>query len=148
MANFYRRIPRVVRALQFILTDSFQAELEEFTGGRAQIHTDTQPVTIDIREGAAHWLALPGDWIVQLAPDVFRCYSPIDFAAEFEPFPAPEVSGPVNALRLQRGPLDVLKPAEDDNPRCFCPDCGADLGDFYSNRIRMVRPNTKEAGRA
>ena len=22
-----------------------------------------------------------------------------------------------------------------DNPRCFCPDCGADLGDFYCNRI-------------
>jgi len=27
-----------------------------------------------------------------------------------------------------------------DNPRCFCPDCGADLGRFYSNRIRMERP--------
>jgi len=26
-----------------------------------------------------------------------------------------------------------------DNPRCFCPDCGADLGYFYSNRIRMER---------
>jgi hypothetical protein len=26
-----------------------------------------------------------------------------------------------------------------DNPRCFCPDCGADLGNFYSNRIRMER---------
>ena len=26
-----------------------------------------------------------------------------------------------------------------DNPRCFCPDCGADLGSFYSNRIRMER---------
>lgn len=23
------------------------------------------------------------------------------------------------------------------NPRCYCPDCGADLGWFYSNRIRM-----------
>lgn len=29
-----------------------------------------------------------------------------------------------------------------DNPRCFCPDCGADLGNFYSNRIQM------EGGRA
>ncbi len=29
-----------------------------------------------------------------------------------------------------------------DNPRCFCPDCGADLGSFYSNRIQM------EGGRA
>jgi hypothetical protein len=28
---------------------------------------------------------------------------------------------------------------EADNPRCFCPDCGADLGYFYSNRIRMER---------
>jgi hypothetical protein len=26
-----------------------------------------------------------------------------------------------------------------DNPRCFCPDCGADLGSFYSNRIQMER---------
>jgi len=26
-----------------------------------------------------------------------------------------------------------------DNPRCFFPDCGADLGSFYSNRIRMER---------
>jgi hypothetical protein len=26
-----------------------------------------------------------------------------------------------------------------DNPRCFCPDCGADLGSFYSNRIVMRR---------
>jgi hypothetical protein len=26
-----------------------------------------------------------------------------------------------------------------DNPRCFCPDCGADLGNFYSNRIQMER---------
>jgi hypothetical protein len=25
------------------------------------------------------------------------------------------------------------------NPRCFCPDCGADLGNFYSNRIQMER---------
>ena len=23
------------------------------------------------------------------------------------------------------------------NPQYFCPDCGADLGKFYSNRIRM-----------
>jgi hypothetical protein len=28
---------------------------------------------------------------------------------------------------------------EKDNPRCFCPDCGADLGNFYSNRIQMER---------
>lgn len=27
----------------------------------------------------------------------------------------------------------------EDNPRCFCPDCNADLGDFYSNRIVMKR---------
>lgn len=26
---------------------------------------------------------------------------------------------------------------KDDNPRCFCPDCNADLGNFYSNRITM-----------
>ena len=26
-----------------------------------------------------------------------------------------------------------------ENPNCFCPDCGADLGFFYNNRIRMVR---------
>ena len=28
---------------------------------------------------------------------------------------------------------------QSDNPRMFCPECDADLGRFYSNRIRMVR---------
>jgi len=30
-------------------------------------------------------------------------------------------------------------PSRYNNPRCFCPDCGADLGNFYSNRIQMER---------
>ena len=43
--------------------------------------------------------------------------------------------------------LDVLKkvypeleahPIPIDNPRCWCPDCGADLGWFYSNRLMMT----------
>lgn len=32
-----------------------------------------------------------------------------------------------------------------DNPRCYCPDCGADLGHFYNNRIHMV-PEPRERG--
>jgi hypothetical protein len=26
-----------------------------------------------------------------------------------------------------------------DNPRCYCPDCGADMGFFYNNRIVLKR---------
>ena len=33
-----------------------------------------------------------------------------------------------------------------DNPRCFCPDCGADLGRFYSDRIRMSPGETGSHG--
>jgi hypothetical protein len=40
------------------------------------------------------------------------------------------------AEREKRSPM---APSHEDNPRCFCPDCGADLGNFYSNRIQMER---------
>ena len=40
------------------------------------------------------------------------------------------------AEREKRNPM---APSHQDNPRCFCPDCGADLGNFYSNRIQMER---------
>ena len=30
-----------------------------------------------------------------------------------------------------------------DNPRVFCPDCGADLGNFYSNRLDLRRDGSR-----
>ena len=41
-----------------------------------------------------------------------------------------------DAAREKHSPM---APSHQDNPRCFCPDCGADLGNFYSNRIQMER---------
>jgi hypothetical protein len=42
-------------------------------------------------------------------------------------------------LRMILDAIDKWGMELEDNPRCFCPDCGADLGDFYSNRIEMRR---------
>src|ERR1700758_516950 len=47
------------------------------------------------------------------------------------PIPARKTDAPVVLVDPVMGTID--------NPRCYCPDCGADLGSFYSNRI-VMRP--------
>lgn len=46
-------------------------------------------------------------------------------------------------LELDRLRAEISRDLE-DNPRMFCPDCSADLGNFYSNRVHMVRDKTPE----
>ena len=50
----------------------------------------------------------------------------------------------LNLFTLALTLLDATKHArtelrDNENPRGFCPDCGADVGNFYSNRIRWKR---------
>lgn len=85
--NFYRRIPRVVRALRFILTDSFEAELREFCS-EAKLYGDIEAPRVRIFSRGINYLAMPGDWLVQWAPGDYLVFAGDSFPSDFEPFPA------------------------------------------------------------
>jgi len=93
--NFYRRIPRVVQAMQFKFSPTpkaeqgiFASELEEFCRGYAEAYLDLEIPQIKLRQANGAAMVHPGDWIVRYSPDHFRVFTPDKFTAEFEPFPA------------------------------------------------------------
>lgn len=51
------------------------------------------------------------------------------------------------SCRLAMAQMKIRALSTGDNPRCFCPDCGADLGRFCSNRIDMRRDGSKPVSR-
>lgn len=91
--NFYRRIPRIVRALQFILTDTFEAELREFSADQVKLRTNEGTPLVEFKQAEFTRRGFPGDWIVELKPGEFGIYQPETFALIFEPFPAPPSIG-------------------------------------------------------
>lgn len=52
------------------------------------------------------------------------------------------------SCRLAMAQMKIRALSTGDNPRCFCPDCGADLGRFCSNRIDMRRDGSKPVSRS
>ena len=145
--NFYRRIPRVVRALQFILTDSFEAELRDFCGDIAKLHRLAQRV--ELYRGLPI-LVLPGDWIVNSEPGRFTMCKADEFADRYEPFPAPqEMEPPPKPGTLQIGTNDtgmvILNhpQMETDANGCghiaFTPDEAECLAELLENNAKVAR---------
>ena len=156
MTNFYRRIPRVVRALQFILTDSFEAELRDFAGDRAtlylnKVNQDTRVIVYGFGS------AMPGDWIVQKHPEpVFTVITAELFAHDYEPFPAPLDPPKPGTLLVgvdDRNQVVINHPQLDTDAQ----GCGhivfsayeADLlADLLKKHAEQARKNMREACRA
>lgn len=152
MTNFYRRIPRVVRALQFILTDTFEAELREFTGGKVEI-TRLEPPQLAVKTNGHVYTACPGDWILEWDPGKFVIFMDEILQADFEPFPAPPApaSGTLEIGTTGRGEVVINHPdLKPDAQGCghivFSPQQAEALADLLIVKSKVAR--TEVSGRA